>query len=56
MDEDTMEDVNAPEIDLASMNEAVASRDVEVDVTADATTEAEHEHVLTIDPEQLNLF
>ena len=56
MDEDMMEDVNAPEIDLASMNEAVASRDVEVDVTTDATTEAEHEHVLTIDPEQLNLF
>ena len=56
IDDDGVDEENAPEIDLASMTEAVASREVEVEVTADTVPEAEHEHVLTIDPEQLNLF
>jgi topoisomerase-4 subunit A len=56
IDDDVVDEENAPEIDLASMTEAVASREVEVEVTADTVPEAEHEHVLTIDPEQLNLF
>ena len=56
IDDDVVDEENAPEIDLASMTEAVASREVEVEVMADTVPEAEHEHVLTIDPEQLNLF
>ena len=56
IDDDVVDEENTPEIDLASMTEAVASREVEVEGTADTVPEAEHEHVLTIDSEQLNLF
>ena len=53
--EDDVDDVeNTPEIDLDSMNEAVIARDVEAEPQMEP--EVEHEHVLTIDPEQLNLF
>ena len=45
---------DAPEVDLDSMNEAVAAREVESPVEEPAAEV--HEHVLTIDPEQLNLF
>ena len=47
-------DDDAPEVDLDSMNEAVAARDEESPVE-ESSVEV-HEHVLTIDPEQLNLF
>ena len=48
-----MED-DAPEVDLDSMNEAVAARDEENPIE-EPSVEV-HEHVLTIDSEQLNLF
>ncbi|MBQ6581298.1 MAG: DNA gyrase/topoisomerase IV subunit A [Alistipes sp.] len=48
-----MED-DAPEVDLDSMNEAVAVRDEENPIE-ESSVEV-HEHVLTIDSEQLNLF
>ena len=48
-----MED-DAPEVDLDSMNEAVAARDEE-NLIEEPSVEV-HEHVLTIDSEQLNLF
>ena len=48
-----MED-DAPEVDLDSMNEAVAARDEENPIE-ESSVEV-HEHVLTIDSEQLNLF
>ena len=48
-----MED-DAPEVDLDSMNEAVAARDEE-NLIEESSVEV-HEHVLTIDSEQLNLF
>ncbi|MBO5687925.1 MAG: DNA gyrase/topoisomerase IV subunit A [Alistipes sp.] len=48
-----MED-DAPEVDLDSMNEAVAARDEENPV--EESPMEVHEHVLTIDSEQLNLF
>ena len=48
-----MED-DAPEVDLDSMNEAVAARDEERPIE-EPSVEV-HEHVLTIDSEQLNLF
>ena len=48
-----MED-DAPEVDLDSINEAVAARDEENPV--EESPMAVHEHVLTIDSEQLNLF
>ncbi len=48
-----MED-DAPEVDLDSMNEAVAARDEENPI--EETSVEVHEHVLTIDSEQLNLF
>jgi hypothetical protein len=48
-----MED-DAPEVDLDSMNEAVAARDEENPIV-EPSVEV-HEHVLTIDSEQLNLF
>ena len=48
-----MED-DAPEVDLDSMNEAVAARDEEKPV--EESPMEVHEHVLTIDSEQLNLF
>ena len=47
-------DDDALEVDLDSMNEAVAARDEESPVE-ESSVEV-HEHVLTIDPEQLNLF
>ncbi|MBO5984347.1 MAG: DNA gyrase/topoisomerase IV subunit A [Rikenellaceae bacterium] len=49
----SMED-DAPEVDLDSMNEAVAARDEENPV--EESPMEVHEHVLTIDSEQLNLF
>ena len=45
---------DAPEVDLDSMNEAVAARDEENPIE-EPSVEV-HEHVLTIDSEQLNLF
>ena len=45
---------DAPEVDLDSMNEAVAARDEENPIE-ESSVEV-HEHVLTIDSEQLNLF
>ena len=48
-----MED-DAPEVDLDSMNEAVAARDEENPI--EEPSMEVHEHVLTIDSEQLNLF
>ena len=45
---------DAPEVDLDSMNEAVAARDEENPIEEPAVEV--HEHVLTIDSEQLNLF
>ena len=48
-----MED-DAPEVDLDSMNEAVAARDEENPI--EESSVEMHEHVLTIDSEQLNLF
>ena len=57
IDEDVVDEENAPEIDLASMSEAVSSREKEIEpVTETVATEPEQEHILTIDPEQLNLF
>ena len=50
--QDEMDD--APEVDLDSMSEAAKVREIEESVE-DESAEVE-EHVLTIDPEQLNLF
>ncbi len=57
IDEDVVDEANAPEIDLASMSEAVSSREKEIEPAPETVaTEPEQEHILTIDPEQLNLF
>ncbi len=48
------DEVEAPEVDLDSMSEAAKSRELE-EPMEDEPTQVE-EHVLTIDPEQLNLF
>ena len=57
IEDDVVDEENTPEIDLASMSEAVSSREKEIEpVTETVATEPEQEHILTIDPEQLNLF
>ena len=48
------DDVETPEVDLDSMSEAAKAREVE-EPMAEEPTEVQ-EHILTIDPEQLNLF